>query len=218
MLHRRRFGEAVFAILIVIAATAAALILLRPPSPLAAAERLFQALAFRLLAPTAPAAPRVVIIGITEATLAGFPYSAPIDRGFLAGLVDQLARAGVAAVGLDVVFDRPTEPAKDAALRQALLRADAPVIAISLGPEAPEPPERRQFLRSFLDGALSGDANLARDRFDDMVRTHVPRDGATGQMSFPARIAAALGRAVPDHAFPILWQAQRPAVPTYPAE
>ena len=54
-----------------------------------------------------------------------FPTARPIDRGFLAGLLDRLAAAGVAGVGLDVLFDRPTEPAKDAALRRALLRTRA---------------------------------------------------------------------------------------------
>jgi adenylate cyclase len=93
-------------------ATGGALLCVRPPSPLAAAERLFEAVAFRLSAPVQPLDGRIVVIGITEDTLDLFPYRSPIDRTFLAGVLDQLASAGVAAIGLDVLLDRSTEPAK----------------------------------------------------------------------------------------------------------
>jgi adenylate cyclase len=194
----------------------------RPPSPLAAAERLVEAVAFRLLGPPPSSAPNVVVIGITEETLSAFPYRSPIDRGFLASVIDTLARGGVAAIGLDVVLDRPTEPAKDAALRRALTRSDIPVVAISVAPDTAMPADRRRFLAGFLDGVRTGDANLARDRFDDTVREHVPLHPATLQPSFPAAIATALGVQVPARPFPIAWQrrghAGRADVPTYPAE
>jgi class 3 adenylate cyclase/CHASE2 domain-containing sensor protein len=217
---RRRIGGAALAALILGFACAAALLAVRPPSPLAAADRLFEAVAFRLFAPPSPPDPRVAIVGITEETLAAFPYNSPIDRGFLAGLIDQLAAAGAAAVGLDVLLDRPTEPAKDAALRRALTRTDMPVVAISLAPETTLPPERRQVLDAFLQGVRTGTANLARDRLDDIVRSHVPVHPATGQRSFPASLAAALGAAVPAEPFPIAWSttAGEPVFPTYPAE
>jgi adenylate cyclase len=93
-LFRRRLGVAALAALILLLSSAAALLLVRPPAPLAAADPLFAAIAFHLFAPPAPGPPRVVILGITEATLAGFPYASPIDRGFLAGLVDRMAADG----------------------------------------------------------------------------------------------------------------------------
>ncbi|WP_162530549.1 adenylate/guanylate cyclase domain-containing protein [Rhodovastum atsumiense] len=205
------------AALVLASATILAFLLVRPPSPLAAADRLFDAVAFRLFAPPEPADPRVVILAITPETLAAFPYVAPIDRGFLAGLIDTLAGAGAAAVGLDVLFDRPTEPEKDAALRQALARPDIPVVAITVAPETDLPPEQRRFLEGFLAMRRTALANLGRDRFDDMVRTHVPVHPATGQLSLPASLAAVVGMTVPTAPFPILW---RPAgtLPVYPAE
>jgi adenylate cyclase len=218
-ISRRRLGEAALAALILLLSSAAALLLVRPPSPLAAADRLFQAVAFRLAAPPPSGPPRVVILGITETTLAGFPYASPIDRGFLADLVDRMTADGAAAVGLDVLLDRATEPGKDAALARALRRGDIPVAAISVAPETGLPPERRQFLEAYLQGVRAGDANLSRDRFDDIVRTHRPRHPATGQPSFPASIAAALGAAVPRSPFTIAWRpAGDAAVPVYPAE
>jgi adenylate cyclase len=206
--------------LIVVAAAMAPLLCVRPPSPLAAAERLFEAAAFRLVAPVRPPDERIVIIGITEDTLDLFPYRSPIDRTFLAGLLDQLAGGGVAAIGLDVLLDRPTEPAKDAALRRAIRRADVPVVVITLGPETPTSPERRRTLAGFVAGVRTGYANLARDRFDDVVREHVPIHPATGESSFAASLAAALGAPVPDRPFPIAWRRARGghAFPIYPAE
>ena len=162
----------------------------------------------------------MVLIGITEETLAAFPYRSPVDRGFLAGVIDALAAAGVGAIGLDLVLDRPTEPAKDAALRRAIRRPDVPVVVISLGPETTLPPERRRVLDGFLDGVRTGNANLARDLFDDQVRQHVPWHPVTGAPSLPAALAQAVGVAVPDRALPIDWRrtAAGPVAPSYPAE
>jgi adenylate cyclase len=220
----RRLRSATWITLILIVSIGVALLGTRPPSPLAAAERLVRAVAFRLLGPRQPAGSDVVVIGITEDTLAAFPYRSPIDRGFLADVIDALARDGVAAIGLDVVLDRPTEPAKDAALRRALTRTNVPVVAVSIAPDTAMAPDRRRFLQAFLVGVRTGDANLARDRFDDEIRDHVPRHPATGVPSLPAAIAAALGVPVPDRPFPIEWQRGPPdsgtaqGVPTYPAQ
>ncbi|MGD0105371.1 MAG: adenylate/guanylate cyclase domain-containing protein [Rhodopila sp.] len=219
-----RIGAAARIALILVCSMAVALVVTRPPSPVAAAERLYEAVAFRFLAPLRAPDPNVVVIGITEGTLAAFPYRSPIDRGFLANVINALAHSGVAAIGLDVVLDRPTEPMKDDALRRALTRSDVPVVAISIAPDTTLPADQQRFLDSFLTGVRSGTANLARDRFDDVIREHVPRHPVTGQRSFPAAIAAALGAPVPEQSFMIEWRRNHRGprtgfdVPIYPAE
>jgi class 3 adenylate cyclase len=224
VMRRKRVVAAACAVLILVVSTAMALALTRPPSPLAAAERWWEAVAFRLLGPQRLPDPQVVVIGISEDTLSAFPYRSPIDRAFLADLIKRLAHDGVRAIGLDVVLDRPTEPAKDAALRRAMTGADVPVVVISVAPDTPLAPPQRQFLATFLAGVHTGDANLARDSFDDVVRDHVPFHPATGLPSFPAAIALALGVPVPGRPFPIAWRRgppgpdRQPDVPTYPAE
>lgn len=217
--RRQMSGHARIA-LILAGASLAALLCVRPPSPLAAAERLFEAAAFRFFAPVRPLDERIAIIAITEDTLDLFPYRSPIDRIFLAGLLDRLAGAGVAAIGLDVLLDRPTEPAKDAALRRAIRRADVPLAVITLAPETPASPERRRTLAGFVAGVRTGYANLARDQFDDIVREHVPVHPATGEPSLAASLAAVLGVPVPDRPFPIAWRRAEGAraFPVYPAE
>src|SRR5690242_17105819 len=115
--------ERVLAGLLLVLSVVLSLALTRPPSPLAGAERLLEALAFRLFAPSRPPSDRIAIIGITEETLLRLPYRSPIDHGFLARLIDDLAAAEPAAIGLDILIDRPTEAEKDDALRDALHRA-----------------------------------------------------------------------------------------------
>jgi CHASE2 domain-containing sensor protein len=80
------------------------------------------------LAPAEPQHPGIVIVTVTEDTLARLPYRSPLDRGFLAGILRALDGAGVRAVGLDVLFDQPTDPAKDADLGAALRSMRAPVV------------------------------------------------------------------------------------------
>jgi class 3 adenylate cyclase len=98
------------------------------------------------------------------------------------------------------------------------------VVAISIAPDTAMPPDQRRFLAAFLAGVRTGDANLARDRFDDLVGDHMPSHPVTGMPSFPAAIAEALGVPVPDRPFPIeWWRTGRgphagPDMPTYPAE
>jgi class 3 adenylate cyclase/CHASE2 domain-containing sensor protein len=219
-----RIGAAASGAVILILSGAVAFAVTRAPSPFVAIEHLFEAVEFRFLGPLRSPDPNVVVVGITEETLSAFPYRSPIDRGFLAEVINSLAQKGVSAIGLDVVLDRPTEPSKDNALHDALLRTDIPVVAISVAPDTAMPADRRRFLAGFLSGVRTGDANLARDRFDDVIRDHVPQHPSTGLPSFPAAIAAALGAPVPAKRFPIEWRRNGrglhtgPDVPSYPAE
>jgi class 3 adenylate cyclase/CHASE2 domain-containing sensor protein len=74
--------------------------------------------------------PNIVIAAITEETLATLEYRQPVDRAFLARVVNQLREKGAAVIGLDFLFDQPTVKAKDDALRQALNDwAVSPVVA-----------------------------------------------------------------------------------------
>lgn len=223
-MFRRDPRATAIAALILIVSASLAFTLTRPPSPLAAAQRLFDSLAFRALGPPVATEHNVVIVAVTEESLARLPYRSPIDRGFLADTIKALTAADVRIVGLDVLLDRPTEAGKDEALRRAIRGSRVPVVVISLAPETPVPPAQRQFLEAFTAGIRSGDANLARDRFDDVIRMHIPVHLSTGTLSFPASMAAALGASVPREPFVIDWQrgtvgrAAGGSIPVYPAE
>lgn len=188
--------------------------------PLLIAGRLIDDVLLTRLAPREPQNQDIVIIGISEATLAGLACRSPIDRGFLRDLVDRLETAGVRAIGIDILFDLPTVPALDAALHGRLRQAKIPVVTISAHDATPLTTAQRQYLESFLDGLNHGYANLTKDWLDNTARWHEPwLDRA---MSFPARLAAALGVRVPRAPFEIVWHGQPDDAtgpfPVYPAE
>lgn len=198
-----------------IGAIVLSLVLARHPSPLAASDAWVEGVAYRFLAPNRPTSDRIVIIGITEETLAILPNRSPIDRRFLADLIDALVARQVRAIGLDILLDRPSEG--DAQLISAIARA--PVVLASAGPDTPLLEQQRRELEAFLAEGHHGQANLARDVFDNTVRSYIPIDDK-GEPNFAAAIAQTAGVTPPREPFRIFWRRNetgRP-FPIYPAQ
>ena len=70
----------------------------------------------------------IVIVTITEDTLSTLAYRSPLDRDFLAQVLSALDATGARAIGLDILFDQPTEPAKDENLRHTILNLSTPLV------------------------------------------------------------------------------------------
>ena len=120
---------------------------------------------------TAPCSENIVIVAINEETLAQFPYRSPIDRGFLAELVNRLSRAGPLAIGIDLLFDQPTEPANDSALAAAITGSAAPVVLAYATTSDGLTRAQADWLSAFAPSAGRGLAVLSADRIDGVVRT-----------------------------------------------
>ena len=105
-----------------------------------------------LLTPASPQNEEIVVLTITEETLSKFPYRSPIDRGFLASLLSTLQKAKVRAVGLDILFDQPTQAEKDAALREAIRSFPAPVIIAWADSTGGLKKTQMAYLRKFAEG------------------------------------------------------------------
>ncbi|MEI6557357.1 MAG: adenylate/guanylate cyclase domain-containing protein [Rhodospirillaceae bacterium] len=161
----------------------------------------------------------VLVLTLTEETLARFPYRSPVDRAFLAELIGTVDRAGARAIGFDVLFDQPTEPAKDAALAAAFRAARLPIVVAAAGRGAGLTPAQSAWLTDFTRPVLSGLANLRKDDRDGTVRETLPAEN--GRLCLPCAVAGALGRPVPDGAVPIVYRrgpdAATLAIPAYPA-
>lgn len=199
-----------------VALALAALYLLRP---VAAADRLVEDVAVARLTPPDPPHPGIVVVAIGEDALAQLPYRSPIDRGLLAGLVAALRSKEVAAIGLDVLFDQPSEPAKDEALHRALAAPGAPVVVLEATRAAALTERQRAFHARFLAGLTAGHGHIARDRLDGVTRRHLPL--LDGRPSLPAALAAAVGRAAVQGGAPAIdWlrPVQGEAFPVFPAE
>jgi CHASE2 domain-containing sensor protein len=107
--------------LVLAASSAIAIGLTTSPSPLAAADGWIESVFFRFFSQARPPSDRIVIIGITEETIDQLPYRSPVDRGFLAKILEAMEAGQPEAIGLDLLFDQPTEPEKDQALRRVIV-------------------------------------------------------------------------------------------------
>src|SRR5690606_10521440 len=111
------------------------------------------------------AAPRpqrrdVIVLAIDEDTLSTFPFRSPIDRRFLAELIDELGRRNVRAVGLDITFDQPSVPADDRALLAAIERFPGPVIIAVGGERNGLTPRQLAFQSEYLARRTVGAASV----------------------------------------------------------
>ena len=166
-----------------------------------------------------PQNPDVVVLTVTEDTLAQFPYRSPVDRAFLADLIRIVDAAGARAIGFDVLFDQPTEPEKDAALAAAFREAKLPIVAAWAGSGAGLTPAQSAWLADYTRPVRPGLANLSKDDRDGTVRETLPPEN--GRYCLPCAVAVAMGRPVPEGAAPIVYRrgpdAATPAIPAYPA-
>ncbi len=125
---------------------------------------------FATLAPAEPQNERIVVIAITEQTLATLSYRSPVDRGFLAGLLSHLDTAGAAAIGIDILFDQATEPEKDRTLRDVLLGMKTPVVLATAGKGFQLTRPQESFFKAFSNGLNTGIVNFIKDSNDGTVR------------------------------------------------
>ena len=145
--------------------------------------------------PPEPQNDEIVIIGLTDETLDTLPYRLPVDRDFMADLIEKLDAAGVRAIGIDSLYDRKTEPAKDERLRNAIRNAKAPVIPIWADETFGVDGERLDILQDFIGDGPSGHGVIFSDRFDRTARRHKPvwDPNSPHPYQFPAAIADILG-------------------------
>ena len=101
------------------------------------------------LTPPRPQDKDVVVVVITEDTLATLPYRSPVDRGFLAGLLGHLEAAKPKAIGVDILFDQPTQAAKDEALQKKLRNLSVPVVVAEAATDSNLTKPQQAFLKRF---------------------------------------------------------------------
>ena len=165
MRNTRFFVESVLALALVIAAAYGT----GQSKVIDAVENIVDDIATAHLTPDARAPhPGVAVVAIDEQTIRALPARSPIDRSFLAKLVAILDAAKPMAIGIDVVFFEPSfDPADDAALAEAIVNAETPVVLIT----GLQGGERRVLAPPFEDlGAEIALANLPVDRIDRTLR------------------------------------------------
>jgi class 3 adenylate cyclase len=130
------------------------------------ADRVVQDWEITTIAAAEPQDPDIVVVALNEQTLMQFPYRSPVDRGFLANLLTTLSAKHPRAIGIDLLFDQATEPAKDQALEKVITTSKVPLVIAYTDSSIQVTPEQLSYLDAFVPRRLRGDAHLAEDQFD----------------------------------------------------
>ncbi|TDJ70595.1 MAG: CHASE2 domain-containing protein [Proteobacteria bacterium] len=170
------------------------------------------------LTPSMPQSDGIIIVTITEDTLSTLPYRSPLDRQFLSNLLHHLEQKGAKLIGVDILFDQPTESEKDEALRRTLHDLNIPVVVAFVDADASLTERQTAFMRDYLDGVERGLAYVAEDTIDGTVRSIYirNREGGRSTLGFAAAVAKVAGVEVPDVDVVPLDYRGRPDVETPP--
>jgi class 3 adenylate cyclase/CHASE2 domain-containing sensor protein len=169
-----------------------------------------------------PQSQDMVIVAITEETLAQFPYRSPVDRAFLASLLTTLEQKGARAIGVDILFDQPTESAKDAVLKRTLRSLKTPLFISYTTTSTIVNEDQLAYLNDYVPENMRAAANLATDPFDGAVRWIFPGLTEPGMpVGFPFKAIQLLGQEPAVGQIEIAWRSrpdgETTAFPIYPA-
>lgn len=162
--------QAVSALLIAIFAAVMAVCAVRYLAPLTNLENKVADIRVAAMQRPMPASDDVVVVAVNEETLAAFPYRSPVDRGFLADLITQLSAKGAKVIGVDIIVDQPTEPEKDAQLKQVLDTISTPLFMSYTSAPNVVNEEQLAYLNAYVRPDQRAEANLLSDPFDGLVR------------------------------------------------
>lgn len=153
-----------------------------------------------IMSPPRPQSSRIAVVLINDDTLAGYPYRSPLDRSLIAKLINELERKKVLAIGVNVLFDRPTEPLKDQMLYERLRSVQVPIVLSKMSGSAGFSLAQMEYSRYFLQGLRAGLSLIYRDTVDNTIRVSMLKlnKGRTVHLGFAATMAEALGVELPD--------------------
>lgn len=126
----------------------------------------------------------IVLVTITEETLAALPYRSPIDRAFLATIITDILGKGAKIIGVDIIIDQATEPAKDQALQKVFQRFGNRISVVSASRQDGLSEAQLHYQDKFLAPVLKMKANLVKDTSDGVVRWRYQTDEGAGILPF----------------------------------
>lgn len=162
-----------------------------------------------------PPSDKIIVVALDEETISQFAYRSPIDRAFIADLIDRIDRAGAKALGVDVLVDQASEPEKDDRLYNAIRNARIPLhFSFTSDPAFVTEPQL-EFMREFVPADNRVEAKLLSDPFDGLVRRiNTGGINTKGKIaydddhppSFAAVMARHLGAPMPRRSREIAWR------------
>lgn len=184
-------------------------------------ERIIDDISVARLTPNAEKShPRVAVVAIDDATIEQLPWRSPINRLFLAKLLEILDKGHPAGIGIDItLFEKSFDPKHDEVLVEVLSNMQTPVvIATGLKRDSSDAKLRRRPLYEAYENtpAITALANLPVDTDDRTLRNYrtayVDDDGVLHD-TMAAVLARKAGATVPQSTedIPIAWYGR----PTY---
>lgn len=162
-----------------------------------------------------PPSDKIIVVALDEETVSQFAYRSPIDRAFIADLIERIDGAGAKALGVDVLVDQVSEPEKDDRLYKVIRDSRTPLhFSFTSDPTFVTEPQL-EFMREFIPADKRMEARLLSDPFDGLVR-RINTGGieANGKIvydddhppSFAAVMARYLGAPMPRRSREIAWR------------
>jgi len=145
------------------------------------------------LTPSQPQHPDIVVLTVTEDTLALFPYRSPLDRDILAVTIAKLNAAGARHIGFDILFDQATEPEKDKVLFTAMTNSKVPISVSWVALQDGLTEKQAKYLEDLPANVTRALPNLKSDPADGTVRWIFP-GGERGGKWVPGLAYALTGR------------------------
>lgn len=210
------------AVLVAVAATLVSVLGVQKFAFLSSAEKTAADIRMAAFQPPMPQSKDIVIAAITEETLAQFPYRSPVDREFLSSVLQALDRKGARTIGVDILFDQPTETTKDNLLKQTLRSVKTPLFISYTTTSSMVNEDQLAYMNDFVPEPMRAAANLATDPFDGAVRWIFPGMTEPGMpVGFPFRAVQLLGMKPAVGQVEIAWRSrpdsETTVFPVYPA-
>ena len=114
-------------------------------------ENYFSDLRITSLSPVYPPSQSITIVLIDEQSLQNVAYQSPIDRQLISTLIDELEKQSVAAIGLNLRFDRPTEDYKDKILHDRLREISIPLVVSQVSDKTGYSQKQIHYSKKYLD-------------------------------------------------------------------
>ena len=162
------------------------------------------------LASSEPQSTDITIVAISEQTLKLFPYREPVDRKFLSDLLTKLSGWKPRVLALDVLFDEPSDPAKDDELRSTITNLPVPLVVSYVGDlDIVERGTGQAYLNAFVPPEDRVLADIQTDPFDGTARWVEPGHevpGGTYVPGFARGVLKKIGIDTPDDETAIAWR------------
>ncbi len=144
-------------------------------------DRWLNDLQVSFLNPSVEKADEIVVLTISDKDLEQFPYRSPVDRAYLTDILAVLKQRDIKALFMDIIFDQPTEPEKDKALKDAIDNFGKPVV-ISYGTAGAGLNENQlAYQAEFVTPDKRGLPNLVKSGQDQTARWFFPGQEVKGQ-------------------------------------